>query len=240
MQYIHIVNWGKHQHYTKRNPPWIKLERDIIREFDEDGNPKKFFTLPDSAKLTFVLLLCFRPSFNKHIPLKSEKWLAEQLGIKKVDLQPLVDIGFITIAPDTLAGVLAGVLAEVGQDDNKVLAPETETETETETYGEFGNVKLSNEELQKLKEKFTEKGAKERIEALSEYMSSKGKQYKSHYATILSWERRKGPEEKGRKDTGTVCRSCGKDADLIIDGRCPKCREGRDSMPSTEEWKKTR
>ena len=56
-------------------------------------------------------------------------------------------------------------------------------------YGEFKNVKLKKDEFEKLKEKFP-KDYMARIEALSEYMKSKGKQYKSHYATILSWARK--------------------------------------------------
>lgn len=61
---------------------------------------------------------------------------------------------------------------------------------EKDSYGEFGNVKLTKEELQKLQEKFRD--WKERIEALSAYMKSNGKTYKDHYATILNWSRREG------------------------------------------------
>lgn len=56
-------------------------------------------------------------------------------------------------------------------------------------YGEFQNVLLTEEEYKKLKEKFP-KDYSERIDNLSIYMRSKGKQYKSHYATILSWARK--------------------------------------------------
>ena len=55
-----------------------------------------------------------------------------------------------------------------------------------EKFGEFENVLLSADELQKLKSKF---GAETEsyIERLSSYIASSGKKYKSHYATILSW-----------------------------------------------------
>lgn len=62
-------------------------------------------------------------------------------------------------------------------------------------YGEFQNVLLTEEEYEKLKVKFPD--YKERIESLSEYMRSKGKTYKDHYATILSWARK---EERENKD----------------------------------------
>ena len=60
-------------------------------------------------------------------------------------------------------------------------------------YGSFENVLLSDEELSKLQAKFSD--WQERIEELSEGLESKGYKYKSHYATILAWDRR----EKGKK-----------------------------------------
>ena len=55
-------------------------------------------------------------------------------------------------------------------------------------YGEYNNVLLTDDELDKLKEKFTD--WEDRIERLSGYIESKGAKYKSHYATILNWSRR--------------------------------------------------
>ena len=51
---------------------------------------------------------------------------------------------------------------------------------------------LFEKELQKLTDNFGEINAQEKIEILSEYISSKGKKYHSHYATILSWARKDG------------------------------------------------
>ena len=66
--------------------------------------------------------------------------------------------------------------------------PETRNKKEIikEKFGEFENVLLSVDELQKLKSKL---GAETEsyIERLSSYIASSGKKYKSHYATILSW-----------------------------------------------------
>lgn len=55
-------------------------------------------------------------------------------------------------------------------------------------HGEYNNVLLTDEEVEKLKTKFPD--WQDRIERLSEYMASTGKSYKSHYVTILSWSRR--------------------------------------------------
>lgn len=63
--------------------------------------------------------------------------------------------------------------------------------------GEFENVLLTGEELEKLKKQFPH-GWQQRIENLSRYMASKGRRYKNHYATMLAWERR----DNGSRDEG--------------------------------------
>jgi len=67
-------------------------------------------------------------------------------------------------------------------------------------FGEFKNVFLTNKEFEKLKASFGEAGANQRIENLSSYVASKGKKYKSHYATILTWER-KNKKPKRNQDS---------------------------------------
>ena len=100
MKYIKISDWESHQHYKDRKPYWVKLEIDIIEEFDRDGKLKKFYGLPDQAKLTFILLLCLRANFNNQVPYKNDAWLAERLGIEKVDLAPIIEAGYISIFDD--------------------------------------------------------------------------------------------------------------------------------------------
>lgn len=58
-------------------------------------------------------------------------------------------------------------------------------------YGEFENVLLKEEEYNKLVEKMGENNTKILIEELSTGIASKGYKYKSHYATLISWARRK-------------------------------------------------
>lgn len=53
-------------------------------------------------------------------------------------------------------------------------------------------VYLTNEEYKKLIEKYGEVNVKEFIENLNDYIGSKGKKYKSHYYTILSWAKKEG------------------------------------------------
>ena len=65
-------------------------------------------------------------------------------------------------------------------------------------HGEYKNVLLTDEELDKLKETFPD--WKERIDRLSGYIASTGRAYKSHYATIRNWARedqKKGGQARG-------------------------------------------
>lgn len=58
-------------------------------------------------------------------------------------------------------------------------------------HGEYANVLLTDDELEKLKAEYPD--WKERIERLSSYVASTGKSYKSHYATIRNWARKDKP-----------------------------------------------
>lgn len=60
-------------------------------------------------------------------------------------------------------------------------------------YGQYNNVLLSDEDMEKLKSEFPGDWEK-RIERLSSYIESKGAKYKNHLATIRSWALR--DEEK--------------------------------------------
>lgn len=62
-------------------------------------------------------------------------------------------------------------------------------------YGEYKNVLLTDEEMEKLKAEYPD--YEERIERLSSYVASTGKSYKSHYATIRNWARKDKKEGKG-------------------------------------------
>lgn len=56
-------------------------------------------------------------------------------------------------------------------------------------YGEYKNVLLSDEDMEKLKTEFPD-DYNNRIERLSEYIASTGKVYKNHLATIRCWARK--------------------------------------------------
>ena len=68
-------------------------------------------------------------------------------------------------------------------------------------FGEFSNVLLTEQEFEKLKEKFPHDYL-QRIERVSGYVASTGKSYKSHYATIINWAKKDSPvQTKKQADT---------------------------------------
>ncbi len=66
-------------------------------------------------------------------------------------------------------------------------------------YGEYKNVLLTDEELEKLKTEYPD--YEERIERLSSYVASTGKSYKSHYATIRNWAKKDAEKPQAKPIT---------------------------------------
>ena len=65
-------------------------------------------------------------------------------------------------------------------------------------YGEYKNVLLSDEELEKLKNEFPN-DYQERIERVSEYVASTGRSYKNYLATIRNWAKKEKPKQNNEK-----------------------------------------
>lgn len=61
-------------------------------------------------------------------------------------------------------------------------------------YGQYSNVLLSDDEMEKLKAEFPN-DYQQRIERVSEYCASTGRVYKNYLATIRSWARKDKPKD---------------------------------------------
>ena len=85
-------------------------------------------------------------------------------------------------------------------DSNTNNKPDRESETHlkiTYVMGEFQNVNLTLEELDKLKSRWSAEQVESMIENLSIYLENNPKKkYNSHYATLLNWLKRDYAEEK--------------------------------------------
>ena len=82
----------------------------------------------------------------------------------------------------------AHVAIAVDIDRTKDVSVSVKKEIYKETYSEC--VKLTKDEFSKLTESFGIEGTNQRIQNLNDYIMSKGAKYKSHYHTILNWERK--------------------------------------------------
>ena len=90
-------------------------------------------------------------------------------------------IGKVSLVEDSLA------------EDN--ISPATPAKTTKHIYGEHKNVRLTDDEVAKLREQFPHDWV-QRIENLSEGIARKGYKYKSHYLAILNWAKRDGEKQK--------------------------------------------
>jgi len=140
---IIINHWDKFQQYKDRRPNWIKLLIEIIDEFDADGNPKKFHKMPDSAKLTFILLACLRANYNSYIPYPNNKWLKTRLGIGKLDLQPVIDAGFISINTNPVQNCTELYEKDTPERENRDREQRERIETETDSSDRKNPVKAN-------------------------------------------------------------------------------------------------
>jgi hypothetical protein len=115
---ITIKNWKQFQHYNKRNPPWIRLYRSLIDDYE-------FACLPDASRALAPCIWLLASEYPDGEITASRAAIAFRLHISEAKLEsalkPLIDNGFIIDA--------STMLARRYQD----ATPETETETETDT-----------------------------------------------------------------------------------------------------------
>jgi hypothetical protein len=112
--------------------------------------------------------------------LELDEKKAYTLNVSKMDTECIQNV---SIGKDRL------VQDRLGKDRDIYENPtEEKPKNQKHKYGEYKNVLLTDEELEKIKDEYPD--YLERIERLSSYVASTGKSYKSHYATIRNWARR--------------------------------------------------
>ncbi len=173
------------QHYKDRHPPWIKLYNDLPRRHD-------YSCLQDDSKLVLISLFLLASCNDNKIPYDL-KWIQEEMKLKKriqpVIMEDLATLGWISVYSDD-SKMIAGCKQDA--------IPETETETEKSREEKekktlfMDSVYLTTKEHLTLKERFGETKVLSLIEDLDNYIGSTGKRYKSHYKTILAWEKKNG------------------------------------------------
>lgn len=94
MRYLVVKNFFDFQHYTDRNPPWIKLHYRLIGNLD-------FKRLSEASQIHLVLIWLLASRHDNKIPL-DEPYIRSAIGAKrKIDLRALVDAGFLVVVRDS-------------------------------------------------------------------------------------------------------------------------------------------
>ena len=102
-------NWEKFQHYKHRSPPWIKLHRDILDDFD-------WWSLPIASRaIAPCLWLLASCEEDGEFDASPEK-LAFRFRMTEKDIQlaikPLIDKGYFICASDVLAPCYQDAMSE--------------------------------------------------------------------------------------------------------------------------------
>ena len=88
-----VKNFEKFQHYKDRNPPWIKLHRALLDDYE-------FARLQDASKAHLMLLWLLASQLNNKIP-DDPKWIKNRLGLTAViDIKLLEEKGFLILMQD--------------------------------------------------------------------------------------------------------------------------------------------
>src|SRR5262245_47783952 len=110
-----IKHWRKFQHYKHRNPPWIKLHRELL-------NDREWFDLDDSARSLLVNLWLLAAENNGELPSAAD--LAFRLRKMEKEIKSTLSKLSHWIEDDA-----SNMLATC----TKSILQSTESETETET-----------------------------------------------------------------------------------------------------------
>jgi hypothetical protein len=121
MQYLSVANLSKYQHYSKRNPPWVKLHREFITDYTI-----RTFSIP--TRFLFSCLWLIASETENKIPYNLA-WLSERIGMKvtALILEPLLASSLCSVSVSVSVSPLSltensAVLAGGKQDASVVLA----------------------------------------------------------------------------------------------------------------------
>lgn len=122
--YYQIKSWESYQHYKDRNPPWIKLHRELLTS-------ETWITLADASRVLAVACMLVAAATGNRIP-------TNPAYIKRVaylngdpDFAPLLESQFIEEIDET-GKVLARASKPLAKRTKRLTRDRGETETETE------------------------------------------------------------------------------------------------------------
>lgn len=134
MSVLRVKNWASFQHYRDRAPPWIKLHKGLLDDFD-------YARLPLASRaLAPCIWLLASESANGDIPADPE-YLAFRLHCSTLTVKdaigPLIDKGFLIDASNVLADCKQDARTEVEGEREVELEGEVETDSTLRVLGDF-------------------------------------------------------------------------------------------------------
>jgi hypothetical protein len=111
--FFQIVNWKQFQHYRHRNPPWIKLHRELLIS-------RAWISATDADRALMVALMLIAAETENLIPADPGYVRRRAYLNTEPNFSRLLEVGFLESASKKLASC------------KQDARPETEAETETE------------------------------------------------------------------------------------------------------------
>lgn len=237
---IKIKNWSSHQSYKDRKPPWIRLHKTMLDDYEFH-----LMSVNARALLPMLWLLAsededptsglIRNSFDK---------IAFRLRASKKDVvagvRELEASGFIEGESQCNETVTKRL-----QDRSQSVTPETEAEayskeTEKERGGGLENLSVSHIEdwlsEKRSQGKYVKHDEHEVLEQFKDYCRSKGKTYKDYvaaYRNAFKWERCQPKENKnGQSKFDTIAEGAGRAAAKqakLVDENIRRAEQGHTS-----------
>jgi hypothetical protein len=90
MQYLVVKEWERYQHYKDRNPPWIKLHRELLTS-------NTWVTMDDASRVLAIAIMLLAAATGNRIPADPAYLMRVAYLNKKPDWSKLLQIGFIEI-----------------------------------------------------------------------------------------------------------------------------------------------
>ena len=95
MEYLKVKNWDKFQHYKLRNPPWIKLHRTLVADY-------QFTQLSDTDKCHLILIWLEASNSDGAVP-NDPDFLRRRLGTKRnPNLKLFINQGWLVESASTI------------------------------------------------------------------------------------------------------------------------------------------
>lgn len=187
MQYLQVNNLEKyHPNYKDRSLIWCKIYFSMI-----NGDPE-FELLEELDQWRFVKFVMLQLQTKKPVPIDNEYLSRKGFNNKKRSILLTIQMlhNFVEVRNDSVTSstLLYSTLEDrgVGKETN---------EDAKKSFSEY--VFMTQGQYDQLASKLGKTVLDEYVERLNNYIGSKGKKYKSHYHTILSWTAKDG----GKKPT---------------------------------------